>query len=89
VAVECNYDEDILSKAERMPEKVRYRVRHAHMSVAQTCQWLQGLDVTQTREVYLMHLSDACSNEWLFRRMVQAVLPGRVQVIICPKERAV
>jgi hypothetical protein len=50
VAVECNYDEDILSKAERMPEKVRYRVRHAHMSVAQTCQWLQGLDVAQTRE---------------------------------------
>ena len=28
-AIECNYAEDILERAERMPEKVRYRVRNA------------------------------------------------------------
>lgn len=87
VAIECNYDEAILTKAERMPEKVRYRVSNAHMSVKRACVWLAGLDMSRVREVYLMHLSDACSNEWMFRRMVQEVCPRRVQVIVCPKEK--
>lgn len=87
VAVECNYDEDILAKAEKMPEKVRHRISNAHMSVKRVCVWLSGMDMSSVREVYLMHLSDACSNEWLFRRLVQQVCPKHVQVVICPKER--
>ncbi len=84
VAIECNYDEAILAKAERIPEKVRYRVSNAHMSVKRACVWLDGLDMSRVREVYL---SDACSNEWMFRRMVQEVCPRCVQVIVCPKEK--
>jgi len=88
VAVECNYDEEILARAERMPEKVRHRIHNSHMSVMRACTWLSRLDMSGVREIYLMHLSDACSNEWLFRRMVQDVCPRRVQVIVCPKERS-
>lgn len=88
VAVECNYDEAILAKAERMPEKVRYRVQNSHMSVTRVCEWLKKLDMSHVREVYLMHLSDACSSEDGFQRMVQAVCPPHVRVMVCPKEAA-
>lgn len=87
VAVECNYDEEILARADRMPEKVRHRISNAHMSVKRACGWLSKLDMSSVREIYLMHLSDACSNEWMFRRMVQQVCPSHVQIIICPKEQ--
>ncbi len=87
VAIECNYDEAILARSERMPEKVRKRIGNAHMSVKRACIWLAGLDMSKVREVYLMHLSDACSNEWQFRRMVEDVCPRGVQVIVCPKEK--
>lgn len=86
IAVECNYSEEILARAERMPEKVRHRIRNAHMEVMRTCEWLKKLDMSRVREVYLMHLSDACSNEGQFLRMVQAVVPPHVHVIVCPKE---
>ena len=86
VAIECNYDEDILAKSERMPDKVRQRISNSHMSVKRACNWLGRLDMSCVREVYLLHLSDACSNEWLFRRLAQQVCPQRVQVIVCPKE---
>ena len=88
VAIECNYDEAALERSERMPEKVRRRVANAHMSVSRACAWLAGLDKSRVREVYLMHLSDACGNEWMFRRLVQQVVGDRVQVTVCPKERS-
>lgn len=87
VAIECNYDEAALERSERMPEKVRRRVANAHMSVSRACAWLAGLDKSRVREVYLMHLSDACGNEWMFRRLVQQVVGDRVQVTVCPRER--
>lgn len=87
VAIECNYDEAILARAERMPEKVRHRVGNTHMSVRRACVWLEKLDLARVREVYLMHLSDACSSEWQFRQMVREVCPRGVDVVVCPKEK--
>lgn len=86
VAVECNYSEEILARAERMPEKVRHRIRNAHMEVIRTCEWLRKLDMSAVREVYLMHLSDACADEGQFARKVRTVVPPGVRVIVCPKE---
>lgn len=86
VAIECNYDEEILALAQRMPEKVRHRISNAHMSVLRACDWLEKLDKSRVREVYLMHLSDACSNEWKFRRLVERAVGPKIKVIICPKE---
>ena len=86
VAIECNYDEEILALAQRMPEKVRHRISNAHMSVLRACDWLERLDKSRVREVYLMHLSDACSNEWKFRRLVERAVGAKIKVIICPKE---
>lgn len=88
VAIECNYDEDILALAQRMPEKVRHRISNAHMSVLRACAWLEKLDKSRVRKVYLMHLSDACSNEWKFRRLVERAVGPRIEVVICPKEKA-
>lgn len=88
VAIECNYDEEILELAQRMPEKVRHRISNAHMSVLRACAWLDKLDKSNVREIYLMHLSDACSNEWRFQRMAASVAGPNIKVIICPKEKA-
>ena len=73
-AIECNYDEKILSRAERMPEKVRHRITNSHMSVVRAYLWLERLDKSRLREVYLMHLSDACSDERDFQRMAQCAV---------------
>lgn len=88
VAVECNYDEDILALAQRMPEKVRHRISNAHMSVRRVCTWLEKLDRAKVRKVYLMHLSDTCSDEQKFRRLAECVVGAGVEVVICPKEQA-
>lgn len=86
VAIECNYDEETLSRANHLPDRVRRRIQNAHMSVSRTCAWLEQLDKSGLREIYLIHLSDTCSNEQVIRRMVQQAVGPDIPVIVCPKE---
>lgn len=85
LAVECNYAKPILDQYTRMPEKVRRRIENSHMEVTRLCSWLSGLDLSACREIYLLHLSDACSNEGGFVRQVQSCVPERIAVRVCGK----
>lgn len=86
MAIECNYSDEILSMATRLPDKVQHRIRNSHMEIGRTCTFLQQADRSYMRTVYLLHLSDGCSNAGLFQDLVERVCPG-IEVIVCPKER--
>ena len=83
LALEANYDKDILSRCEKMPEKVRYRVTNSHMEIGTLCQYLETLDLSACRTLYLLHLSNAASNEGNFIERVRRVVPPNVHVIVC------
>lgn len=85
IALECNYQEEILDRVTRMPPKVVKRIRNSHMEVKRACDYLRSLDLSGCRQVYLLHLSDACSNEGLFAGMAREACRG-VPVAVCPKE---
>lgn len=83
LALEANYDKDILARCERMPEKVRERVTRTHMEIGTLCQYLETLDLSACRTLYLLHLSNAASNEGNFIERVRRVVPPNVHVIVC------
>lgn len=83
LALEANYDKDILARCERMPEKVRHRVTNSHMEIETLCQYLRTLDLSACRTLYLLHLSNAASNEGHFISRVRKVVPRHVEIIIC------
>ncbi len=83
LALEANYDKDILSRCEKMPEKVRYRVTNSHMEIGTLCQYLETLDLSVCRTLYLLHLSNAASNEGNFIARLRRVVPANVQIIAC------
>lgn len=83
LALEANYDKDILARCEKMPEKVRYRVTNSHMEINTLCRYLRTLDLSACRTLYLLHLSSASSNEGDFIERVRRVVPPNVHVIAC------
>lgn len=85
LAVEANYADEIIAGHTRIPEDVKKRIRHSHMEIGTLCGWLSTLDLSRCREVYLMHLSDASSDEAWFVEQVKAVVPKRVRVIAFPR----
>ena len=85
LAIEANYDKHILERCERMPEKVRYRITNAHMEIDTLCDYLRSLDLSQCREIHLLHLSDATSHEGHFMNKVARAVPRGIEITACEK----
>ncbi len=74
IAIECNHLADFLSdniQSGAIPQAVGRRVRRNHMSLETTISMLKANDLSKCREIWLLHLSDANSNEDEMRRLVQ------------------
>ena len=84
IAVECNYDDAILARSERMPESLKCRIRHTHMEVGSCIRYLHKLDLSCVQRVWLLHLSAGNSNEEEWMRRFRQEFPG-LDVRICPE----
>lgn len=85
LAIEANYDKAILERCEKMPEKVRYRITNSHMEIDTLCDYLRSLDLSQCREIHLLHLSDATSHEGHFINKVKRAVPPGIEITACKK----
>ena len=85
LAVEANYQEEILSRCTRIPESTIKRIRYTHMEIGRLCGWLSALDLRECRELYLLHLSDSSSDEAWFEECVRRVVPPGCRVVVCDK----
>lgn len=85
LAIEANYDKHILERCEKMPEKVRYRIANAHMEIDMLCDYLRSLDLSNCREIHLLHLSDATSHEDHFINKVARAVPKGIEITACRK----
>lgn len=85
LAVEANFDQAILDRCERMPEKTRHRIANTHMEIDVLCGILKRMDLSRCREIYLMHLSEATSHEGHFINKVLRAIPRGIEVKACRK----
>lgn len=83
LAIEANFDKEILARCERMPEKVRHRITNSHMEIDVLCDYLRTLDLSGCREIFLLHLSDATSHEGHFINKVIRAVPKGIRVMAC------
>lgn len=88
LAIEANYDREVLAQSERIPDKVRHRIENSHMEIGTLCRYLASLDLSNCREIDLLHLSDAMSREWQFINRVRRCVPSGIKVTACQKEGA-
>lgn len=71
--VECNYIDDVLYQQIEegsLPEPLAVRLKKSHMSLQRLLEALQANDLSETRKIVLVHLSDSRSDE---RLMVEEV----------------
>ena len=83
IMVECNYDLDILQRNVTdglVPLAVKNRVLKSHFSLANVKGFLKANDLSQVREIWLIHLSDGNSNAERFKSEIQALTGKPVYV---------
>jgi phosphoribosyl 1,2-cyclic phosphodiesterase len=84
IMIECNYAADILQTNVvngSLPEAQRARLVQSHFSLEHVKEFLKANDMSQVREIYLMHLSAGNSDAVRFKREIQAATGTRV--IVC------
>ena len=84
LAIEANYDKNILERSSR-PDKLKQRIINAHMEIDTLCDYLRSLDLSQCREIHLLHLSEAVSHEGHFINKVARAVPPGIEITACKK----
>jgi len=83
IAIECNFQAEILTAnilSGALPSVVGRRVRRAHFSLENVIAFLKANDLSQCRQIFLMHLSDGNSDERRMKEEVQAATGIPVEV---------
>ena len=81
--LECNYDLPVLREnveSGRVTRSVKSRVLRSHMSLETLCGFLRANDLSQVREIVLLHLSDDSSDAVRFKRTIQALTGKPVSI---------
>ncbi|WP_100488584.1 MBL fold metallo-hydrolase [Sporolactobacillus pectinivorans] len=79
IMIECNYALDILDQNildGRIPQVMRKRLLRSHFSLSNVKDFLKANDLSQVREIWLLHLSNNNSDAARFRREI-AELTGK------------
>lgn len=74
IMLECNYSTPILEDniaAGRVPPVMKKRLIKSHFSLENAKDFLRANDLQKVQEIWLLHLSDANSDEALFKREIQ------------------
>ncbi len=69
IAIECNYATDLLRESRAF---TRRRVLKHHMSLGRVKDFLEETDLSKTREIHLLHVSDSHGDADRFRHEVEA-----------------
>lgn len=65
IMIEANYDIDLVES-----DSLRKRLVNSHMSIETTIQYLNTIDLSKVKQIYLMHLSSRHSNADDFKKRV-------------------
>ena len=74
IMIECNYSKKILDEniaAGRVPAAQKNRIIKSHMSLKTVKDMLRANDLSQVKEIHLLHLSDRNSSAKLFKKEIQ------------------
>ncbi len=83
IAVECNYDTETLNNSIEkgyVHPVVAKRDLRSHMSLEHLIEMLKANDLSEVKQIYLMHLSSTNSNEKLFKTEIQKISGAEVYV---------
>lgn len=83
--IECNYSMEIVKRLKATGELDRelwHRIINSHMSLETLIGFLKANDLSQVKEIWLLHMSDNNSDAALFKRTVQE-LTGKIVQVAC------
>src|SRR5699024_9549763 len=70
--VECNHDVELVRQSS-YPKFLQDRIIKTHMSIDSCKEFFNRVDLSYTKQIYLLHLSDANSDPSRFKREIEEI----------------
>jgi phosphoribosyl 1,2-cyclic phosphodiesterase len=83
IMVECNYSEEILKKnvkTGKVHPVLEKRLKRSHFSLENVKDFLKSNDLRNTKEIWLLHLSNTNSDKKLFKKTIQELTGKLVKI---------
>lgn len=81
ILIETNYSEDVLREA-LIEKPQKKRIAENHLSAEKALKFLEEIDLSECKEIYLIHISERHGDGELFKSQVQKVVGENVKVIV-------
>ena len=82
--MECNYEERLLDRSEKLPLSRKERIRHTHFEVSDVIRWLHKQDLSGVLTIFLLHLSAGNSRAEAWQRRFEREFPA-ITIRLCPE----
>lgn len=80
ILIECNYDDRLLTAREDIPESLKKRIRESHQSIDTCIEALLANDMSITRNVMLIHVSEGDGDKTDFWIRAKKALPEDIEL---------
>lgn len=71
--IESNYIKELIDMNDELPEKVKQRIINNHFEFTLVKNFFSNQDMTKTEKIYLIHLSEANSNEKIMVDAIESI----------------
>lgn len=78
--IEANYKESILGSNPNLPASLKNRIRKSHMEIETLKDFFRNQDLSATKKISLIHLSDDNSDEGYFKSEIEKITKTSVEV---------
>jgi phosphoribosyl 1,2-cyclic phosphodiesterase len=86
LAAECNFDVDSIdANVDGIAAAVLKRIKNTHMSIQGVEDYLNAIDLTALKAVYLTHMSSSRGNAEEFVKRIKYIVGEGVEVVACGK----
>ena len=82
IAVECNYEESLLGRSDRIPSVLKERIRHSQFELNHVNKWLHKQHLSVVLTIWLLHLSAVNCRADAWQRRFEREFPG-ISIRIC------
>ena len=82
ILIETNFDHETLRRSKKLDFRQTIRIRDNHLAIDSAIEFLEEIDLSECKEIYLIHVSARHGDGEEFKNLIQKVVGDNIKVIV-------
>ena len=82
ILIETNFEDETLRRSKKLDFYQTIRIKENHLSIEKAMKFLESSDLSECKEIYLIHISARHGDGEEFKNLIQKVVGEKIKVIV-------